>query len=101
MAPHAIGSLDAETDVLSLCDPSHVPEMLERFFSVSEPTHFPATQFDIPHILEFFDTDNIAMREAKYMHHNIYVIQVTADTVEGILSSTRKNELHKFWHEDS
>jgi hypothetical protein len=59
---------------------------------VSVPTQLPTAQLDVSHLLEFFDTDVMAVREAKYMQHNVSGIQVTADTVEDMLSSIPDEE---------
>jgi len=85
LATNATPSLAADTDVYStvghFMDLDHMPEFDTG--SITEQTE----PFDVPQLLKFFDTTNLAFRDARYMRHKICALHVTLDNLDKFLYS--------------
>ncbi|KIX06830.1 uncharacterized protein Z518_04806 [Rhinocladiella mackenziei CBS 650.93] len=87
LAVNASPSLAEDTDVFStfdqLNDIGEMPELdTDDITEQIEP-------FGVPQLLKFFDNQDIAFRDARYMHHKVCALHVTLANLDKFLYSVR------------
>jgi hypothetical protein len=88
LAPSLLGS----TDIPSQASPFDLRGMNNELNQGPTPSELATAQLSIGHLLGFFDDERMAVRDARFVHHNVYGILVTADNVNAILSSVRHEQ---------
>lgn len=79
----ASASMAAETDVFSTAG-HHVN--LDDFGSVEDEVPIRVEKsFDLSNTFEFFDTEEHAVRDARYMHRNLCGLYITKDNIDRLL----------------
>ncbi|KIW91594.1 uncharacterized protein Z519_07561 [Cladophialophora bantiana CBS 173.52] len=95
LATNASHSLVADTDVGSLHN--DFPPFVD--VDIDEPTIGNDIEqiepFAVPHLLRFFDHENLAFRDARYMTYKVWALHVTLENLDQFLSKMDTTEKAK------